>query len=339
MTTTDEPVTTWGATNGPSSPSGPGDRRAAVAPETLAAKRFTLPGYPLQVGPATHLAAERDRLDALAWEHFDVTRLGATIGAVLDGPDLTADLPDEVIAEIARALADYKVIFFRDQPLTSEQHVAFARRFGELEVHAFLGANKDNEHLVRFEKSADVAGYENAWHHDVTWREIPSMGAILHGIEVPEVGGDTLFADMYAAYEGLPDDLRDRIDGFDLEHTFLHTFGVFLDDEQKAKMLEKYPPPTHPMVCTHDVTGRKHLYANRNFASHVIGMDRDESRELIDLVCRQADYPEYQCRFHWEPHSVAFWDNRAVQHYASSDYWPQVRIMERASIIGARPHR
>lgn len=256
MTTTDEPVTTgataWGAASGPSgpdSPDSPDGRRAAVAPEALAAKRFTLPGYPLQVGPAAHLAAERDRLNALAWEYFDVTRLGATIGAVLDGPDLTTDLPDEVIAEIARALADYKVIFFRDQPITSEQHVAFARRFGELEVHAFLGASKDDEHLVRFEKSAEVAGYENAWHHDVTWREIPSMGAILHGIEVPDVGGDTLFADMHAAYEGLPDDLKDRIEGLDLEHTFLHTFGAFLDDEQTAKMLEKSTRPPRTPWC------------------------------------------------------------------------------------------
>jgi taurine dioxygenase len=312
---------------------------APARPAELEARRFRLPGFSVQVGPSAHLAAERDRLDALRWEHLDVTRLGATVGAILEGPDLTTELPDEVIDEIRRALFEYKVVFFRDQPITSDQHVAFARRFGDLEVHAFLGANADNQELVRFEKSADVAGYENAWHHDVTWREVPSMGAILHGIEVPEVGGDTLFADMYAAYDGLPSDVRGRIDGLDLEHTFVKTFGAFLDADQTAKMLQAYPPPTHPMVCTHDVTGRKHLYANRNFASHIVGMDPDESRELIDLVCRQADYPEYQCRFRWEPHSVAFWDNRAVQHYASSDYWPRVRIMERASIIGTRPHR
>lgn len=332
MTTTETTTgnAAWGAT---------GEAATTARPQDLRAQRFALPGYDIQVGPSPHLAAERDRLDALTWEHVDVTRLGATIGAVLDGPDLTTELADEVIAEIRQALAEYKVIFFRDQPMTSDQHVAFARRFGELEVHAFLGANKDNAELVRFEKSADVAGYENAWHHDVTWREVPSMGAILHGIEVPDVGGDTLFADMYAAYAGLPDAVRERVDGLDLEHTFVKTFGAFLDADQRAKMLERYPPPTHPMVCTHDVTGRKHLYANRNFASHVVGMDRDESRELIDLVCRQADYPEYQCRFRWEPHSVAFWDNRAVQHYASSDYWPKARIMERASIIGTRPHR
>jgi taurine dioxygenase len=301
--------------------------------------RVRLPGYPVTVGPTTHLAAERDRLGALTWEHFDVERLGATIGAVLHGPDLTTELPDPVIAEIAAALAEYKVVFFRDQPMTPDQHVAFARRFGELERHPFLVSNQELPELVRFEKSAEAAGYENAWHADVTWREVPSMGAILHAITVPEVGGDTLFADMCAAYEGLSPDLRERIDELDVVHTFEHTFGPFLSPDQLAAMFETYPPPTHPMVCAHDVTGRRHLYVNRNFASHVVGMDPDESRELIDLVARQADYPEYQCRFRWEPHSVAFWDNRAVQHYASSDYWPQVRVMERASIIGTRPHR
>lgn len=312
---------------------------AAAAARDLGAARFGLPGYPVQVGPATHLADERDRLARLTWEHFDVTRLGATIGAVLHGPDLAEDLPDEVIDEIAAALAAYKVVFFRDQPITADQHVAFARRFGELEAHPFLGASTERPELVRFEKSADAAGYENAWHADVTWRAVPSMGAILHAIEVPEVGGDTLFADMYAAYEGLPRDLRDRVDHLDVEHTFVNTFGAFLTPEQTAAMLEIYPPPTHPLVCTHDATGRRHLYVNRNFASHVVGLDLDESRQLIDQLCRQADYPEYQCRFRWEPHSVAFWDNRAVQHYASSDYWPQTRIMERASIVGTRPHR
>ena len=138
----------------------------------MKASRFDLFGYPVQVGPATHLAEERDRLARLTWEHFDVTRLGATIGAVLHGPDLTRELPDEVIVEIGAALAAYKVVFFRDQPMTAAQHVAFARRFGELEAHPFLGANTELPELVRFAKSADLAGYEDAWQADVTWRVV-----------------------------------------------------------------------------------------------------------------------------------------------------------------------
>ena len=305
----------------------------------LAAMRVRLDPYSVQVGPATHLAAERDRLSQLTFEHFDVRQLGATVGAVLTGIDLTSDLPDEAIAEIAGALADFKVIFFRDQPLTAEQHVRFARRFGDLEVHPFIPSNTGQPELVRFEKSAEVAGYENAWHHDVTWREAPSMGAVLHGIDVPAVGGDTLFCDMYAAYDGLDAATKERIEDLDAVHDYMRTFGMFIPEHKRAETRAKYPQVTHPLVCTHPVTGRRHLYANRNFVSHVAGLDADESTELLDHLCRQSDYPEYQCRFAWEPHSVAFWDNRAVQHYASSDYWPQVRVMERASIIGSRPVR
>jgi taurine dioxygenase len=155
---------------------------------------FPLPGYDVLVGPFTHLAAERDRLQGLTWDHVEVKPLGATIGAELSGVDLTAALPDDVIAEIGQALYEYKVIFFRDQALTQQQHIGFAKRFGSLEVHPFLPSNTDEPELVRFEKTAEVSGYENGWHHDVTWREIPSMGAVLHALHVPDRGGDTVFS-------------------------------------------------------------------------------------------------------------------------------------------------
>ncbi|MFE3227927.1 TauD/TfdA dioxygenase family protein [Nocardia sp. NPDC059228] len=310
------------------------DPTADITPRTV-----QIPGYPVWSGPFTHLAAERDRLAGLRWQSFDARPVGATLGAEISGVDLTREQPDAVIAEVRQALHEYKVLFFRDQPLTPQQHVAFARRFGELEVHPFIPSSTDCPELVRFEKSAQVSGFENAWHHDVTWREQPSMGAVLHAISVPEIGGDTLFADMYAAYDALDAETRARVETLDAVHDFTRAFGHTLNDEQREKMRAQHPAVRHPVVCTHAVTGRKHLYVNRVFADHIHGLDLDESRALIDRLCRTADAPEHQVRLHWEPDTVAFWDNRAVQHYAASDYWPQVRIMERASIIGPRPRR
>jgi alpha-ketoglutarate-dependent taurine dioxygenase len=291
----------------------------------------------LPVGPATHLAEERARLAELTWSNFDVVQVGSTLGAELSGVDLTTELSDAVIAEIQLALDNYKVIFFRDQPLTSDQHVAFAKRFGPLEIHPFIPSNTGVPELVRFEKTAEVAGYENSWHHDVTWRAAPSMGAILHGIELPAVGGDTLFSDMGAAYDGLSDAVKQKIDGLVAEHDFMKSFGHTVPEERKAETREMFPIVTHPVVITHERTGRRLLYVNRNFVNKIVGLSDDESASLLNHLCDQAATVEYQIRFQWQPHSIAFWDNRAVQHYASSDYWPQRRVMERASIMGAQP--
>lgn len=301
--------------------------------------RARLTHFPVNVGPDPYVAAERARLAALTWDAFDARMVSPSLGAEISGVDLTADLPEPVVDDLRRALHEYKVLFFREQPLTSETHVRFAARFGELEVHPFIPSNTDHPALCRFEKGAQTGGYENAWHHDVTWRECPSLGAVLHAIEVPDVGGDTLFADMYGAYAGLPDDLRARVDGLDAVHDFMQAFGRTVGDDQRAEMRAAFPEMVHPVAPSHAVTGRPHLYVNRNFTTGIVGLDPDEGRALIDTLARQADYPEYQVRLRWEPHTVAFWDNRAVQHYAASDYFPQTRIMERASIVGSRPAR
>jgi len=305
----------------------------------LNAKRVGFPGYDTMVGPLGHLAAERRRLDGLEWQHFDVRRMAATVGAELSGVDITGDLADEVVDELGRALTEYKVVFFRNQPLTSAQHVTFARRFGELEVHPFIPSNTGEPELVRFAKGAEVGGYENGWHHDVTWRQAPSQAAILHAIEVPPTGGDTLFADAHAAWQGLDDDTRAEIADLDAVHDYMMAFANQVPDDEADKTRAAYPPVEHPVVCRHPRSGEELLYVNRFFTSHIAGWDLEESRALIDRLSRQFDQLEYQCRFQWEPHSVAFWDNRAVQHYAASDYWPDIRVMERASIIGQRPTR
>ena len=303
----------------------------------LDSRRYRLQPFDVYVGPMPHLAAERERLAELRYENFDVRRMGATIGAEVTGVDLRTQLDQNVIEELRRCLFDFKVLFFRNQVLTPEEHVAFARRFGELELHTFIPSNDSHPELVRFEKHAEVGGYENGWHSDVSWKECPSLGAVLHGVEVPPAGGDTLFADMYAAYEGLTPELRQRIEELYAVHDYAKVFGHVVAEAEREEMRRVYPPVRHPVVRRHPVTGRKLIYVNRFFVDHIEGLGVEESNQLIDELSRQAEIVEYQCRFHWEDHSVAFWDNRAVQHYASSDYWPARRVMERASICGERP--
>ncbi|MBU8819309.1 TauD/TfdA dioxygenase family protein [Mycolicibacterium goodii] len=298
-----------------------------------------IPGFPVTVGPFSHLAAERDRLAALRWQHFDAERVGTTLGAHICGVDLTQPLTDAVFDELRTALHEYKVLFFRDQPMSAEAHAALARQFGPLEVHPLLPANSADSALARFQKDANVSGYENTWHHDVTWRPEPSIVAILHAIAVPPIGGDTLFADMYAAYDSLDADTQREIEHLDAVHDFTHYIRELLPPEKVAELNATHPPVTHPVVCTHPVTGRRHLYVNRIFVSHIVGYPEQESLHLLDRLCRTADAPEHQCRFRWDPDSVAIWDNRAVQHYAASDYWPHTRIMERASVTGPVPAR
>jgi len=303
----------------------------------MRAKRFRLYPYDTEVGPVAHLRAAREKLARLSWKHFDARPLGTTLGAEVSGLDLRRDLPDEVVAELRQALLAYKVLFFRNQPLSASEHVAFAGRFGELELHPFIPSNTEHPELVRFEKSPEVGGYENQWHSDVSWRECPSMGAVLHAIEVPEVGGDTLWADMAAVYRGLDEQIQQRIEKLTATHDYLRAFGHQVSDDAKQKMREKYPQAHHPIVRTHPETGEKILYANRIFSEGIDGLEPEESCRLLDRLAKEAEYPEYQVRFHWEKDSVAFWDNRSTQHYAASDYWPETRIMERASIVGDRP--
>ena len=300
-------------------------------------RRVHIEKFGVELGPVVHVADERARLSSPQYEHITVTPKGVTLGAEISGVRLSGDLPDQVIAEIRRAWLDYKVVYVRDQDISSTEHVEFARRFGELEVHPFLLGSEEHPELVRFEKGVEASGFENGWHHDVTWRENPSMGAILRSIQVPATGGDTAFSDMAAAYDGLDDEMKERLDGLQAAHDYTLAFGSFVDDSKKAQMREQYPVVHHPIVRTHPETGRKLLFVNAYFTSHVVDMDENEGNQLLRYLISRASIMEYQYRVVWEPNQVTLWDNRIVQHYALSDYYPDVRIMERASIVGDRP--
>jgi taurine dioxygenase len=263
------------------------------------------------------------------------------IGAEVHGVDLAASLDDELRDEIRRALLEWKVLFFRDQQLTSRRQLQFALAFGELEHHPFLRQGETSE-VVRFEKGEDrtnpeAVGTENGWHTDVTWRAEPAMGAVLRAVEVPEHGGDTLWADMACAYDNLPTELRERIDDLRAVHSFVHVFGYGMSSEKRERMLEQYPPVEHPVVRTHPETGRKTLFVNSFFTERIVGCSDEESEWLLDRLAQQAMHPEWQVRLRWRPGTVAMWDNRATQHYASSDYYPHRRVMERVAIKGDRP--
>jgi taurine dioxygenase len=290
----------------------------------------------MKPGPRACVREERARLAALSFERIRVTPLAPTIGAEIEGVDL-ARLDDDTFAEVRAAWLAFKVVFFRGQHLDAGQQMAFARRFGELESHPFLPPNTDHDEIVRFEKGEQLSGYENLWHSDVSWRERPALGSVLRAIEVPALGGDTLFADMISAYEGLDAGTKGRIEGRTATHDFSHSFGRALPAGELAERQKQFPAVRHPIVRTHPETGRRILYVNSIFTSHVDGLDPDESEALLERLCRQATVPEYQCRFRWAQDSVAFWDNRAVQHYAVSDYWPERRVMERVAIVGDRP--
>lgn len=271
------------------------------------------------------------------FETISIHPLSPTVGAEIGGFKMSGDLPGEQIAEIRQALLDWKVIFFRDQDGSVAEHVAFGRRFGELEIHPFTPNREDFPEVVIIHHDEKSKYGQNNWHSDVTWRQEPSLGSILRGKIIPDVGGDTLFADMYAAYEGLSDKTKERIANATAEHSFVFAFGRGMDAERKAAMLEKYPPAHHPVVRTHPETGRKALYVNSAFVTHILEMQKQESDALLYELYMQARTPEYQCRFRWRTNSVAFWDNRAVQHYASFDYPGKVRRVERVTVAGDRP--
>ena len=272
---------------------------------------------------------------------LEIRPLTPTLGAEIFGVDLSEPQNETTMEKIEQTLLDRKVIFFRDQDITTEDHLRFARFFGELEVHPFAPKKEGFPEVLVIQHDEKSRGTENIWHSDVTWRLEPSLGSILRALEVPSTGGDTLFSDMNAAYEGLDDETKEIIEGKVAVHDFANFRRGLVkrgaSQEQIEEFNKTYPNPEHPVVRTHPVTGLKSIYVNGAFTQSIKGMPEEESRRVLRKLYAQARIPEHQCRFRWERNSIAFWDNRAVQHYAVSDYYPQRRIVERVTICGDQP--
>jgi taurine dioxygenase len=272
---------------------------------------------------------------------FEIERLGACLGAQIHGLDLRRDMSGETLRALEAALIEHKVLVLRNQPLSTAEHVAVSRLFGELEVHPMRPQGELPEILVLDNHKDNPVLSTDVWHSDTTFRKNPTKYTILRCQIIPKVGGDTLWADMTAAYDGLSAPFKAMLAGLRAVHDFKNFRALFSkspeDQARLARMEEMFPNPSHPVIRTHPVSGRKAIYVNPQFTLHIEGLHRDESRAILDALFAQAQVPEYQFRLRWEPDTIVFWDNRSTQHYAANDYYPQRRRMERTAVVGDAP--
>jgi taurine dioxygenase len=270
-----------------------------------------------------------------------VAKLTPVIGAEIDGVDLSRPLEDEIFEEIHDALMQNLVVFFRGQDISVEQHKAFGSRFGELHIHpaAFRHGVPDHPEILVIHadaKTTRTAG--DSWHSDVSCDQEPPMASILKLHVVPDTGGDTLFSSMYAAYDALSDHMKRYLEGLSATHDGGPNYR---DRAARAGINDadrQYPRASHPVVRTHPVTGRKALFVNSGFTTHIDGLPKDESDAILRFLFAHVAKPQFQCRFRWQPNSIAMWDNRCTQHHAMWDYFPQTRSGHRVTVKGDRPY-
>ncbi len=281
--------------------------------------------------------------------NIKVSPIAGALGAEIHGVDLAKPLGNETFAEIRKAFDENLVIFFRDQKITPEQHLAFAGRFGAFDIHPFAAGLPDHPEVLPVIKEADDSGsnFGGLWHSDVTFYERPPLGSVLYAHDVPAYGGDTMFANQYLAYESLSDGMKRMLDGMTAVHSATRVYGntdtavtkfgagvksmtVRTGDDADETM-------EHPVVRLIPETGRKALFINRSYTLRFSGWTEAESDPLIDYLCKHAIRPEFTCRFRWQKGSIAFWDNRCAQHNALNDYHGQRREMHRVTIVGERP--
>ena len=275
------------------------------------------------------------------YKEIEVTPQSTALGAVISGIDLSKEPSKHAMAELEDAFGRYSVIFFRDQNLTPQQHIAMAKRWGAINVNRFFKPLDGYPQIVQVIKEANQKeNIGGTWHTDHSYDLIPAMGSMLYAREVPTVGGDTLFSSMYLAYEALSEDMKKMLADLKAWHSSRHAFGYSVTDSEHfedgrlANPGQATQDALHPVVITHPLTGRKALYVNADFTVRFDGWTVEESQPILDLLYAHGARQEFTCRFHWEPDSIAFWDNRATWHYAMNDYQGHRRIMHRITLEG-----
>ena len=285
----------------------------------------------------------------MTYSRIEVSPIAGALGAEISGVDLSKDLDDATFAEVRRAYDENLVIFFRDQKITPEHHLAFGGRFGEFDIHPFAAGLPDHPEVLPIIKEADDHGgnFGGLWHSDVTFYERPPLGSILYALDAPAFGGDTMFANQYLAYETLSDGMKDMLDGMTAVHSATRVYG------NQGTSINRYGPQVksmqvrtgddadaeieHPVVRYIPETGKRCLFVNGSYTIRFAGWTEEESKPLLDYLCDHAIRPEFTCRFRWRTGSIAFWDNRCAQHNALNDYHGQRREMHRVTVVGERP--
>jgi len=267
--------------------------------------------------------------------------LSPALGAVVEGVQL-AGADDATMVQIQRALDENLVLFFEDQELSIEQQRDFAARFGPLYVHPFYPGDDDVPEVMILEHDASRRAKSDRWHSDVTYLETPPRAAVLYAQEIPEIGGDTLWASMYAAYEALSPPLQRMLCELRAVHSFAKSFTperfrAMQIEDRLERVYAENPPVSHPVVRTNPANGRKALFVNQDFTTHIQGLCAREGNALLALLYEHIAQPEFHIRWRWSPKTVAFWDNRWTQHNALADYFPRRRRMRRATVSGEKP--
>jgi taurine dioxygenase len=272
-----------------------------------------------------------------------VTRVARALGAVVSGVDISKDLEQSVIDRLGELLIEYQILFFREQPISPEAQARFAARFGSLHVHPIYPMLPEIPEILLLDNHASFLPDNDNWHTDVTFSETPPLAGILAAKRIPSSGGDTLWSSNCAAFEALSEPLRRFLDGLTAQHSIAKSFPPerWQSDpafkERYERAVAKHPPVRHPVVRTHPVSGRKGLFVNEGFTTHINELSAEESRALLAFLYTHSARPEFTVRWRWQVDDVAFWDNRVTQHYAIADYLPERRTMHRATVDGDKP--